>query len=75
MLLLQLLTCNGRYYICDDKLAALGWKETTRWQDGLRQTIQWYMDHHLEDYWDAADIERALQPHPVVQAQTARFKS
>lgn len=97
MLLLLLTT---RYYICDDKLAALGkapgpracfssnllsriakslliagWKETVQWEEGLKWTIDWYMQHNVEEYWDKADIERALQPHPVMHAQTARFNS
>lgn len=63
-----------RYYICDDKLAALGWKETIPWEEGLKKTIEWYLEQNIEEYWDAADVERALQPHPVIQGQGARFK-
>jgi dTDP-D-glucose 4,6-dehydratase len=53
-----------RYFICDDKLAALGWKETIPWEEGLQRTIDWYMKQDVEQYWEAADIDRALQPHP-----------
>lgn len=47
----------GRYFICDAKLAALGWRERTPWEQGLRQTVAWYLEHvdgkGAEDaYWD-----------------------
>jgi len=53
-----------RYFICDKKLAALGWKEQTSWQDGLRKTIDWYLANGFGDYWENGDIENALRPHP-----------
>ena len=52
-----------RYYICDKKLAALGWKETTPWEVGLKKTIDWYLHHGFRGYWQG-DVESALQPHP-----------
>ena len=40
-----LLPHNGacRYFISDDKLLALGWKERTPWKEGLKKTIDWYV--------------------------------
>ena len=34
---------DQRYFISDDKLQALGWKERTQWKDGLSKTIEWYL--------------------------------
>ncbi|KAK9842897.1 hypothetical protein WJX74_004089 [Apatococcus lobatus] len=55
---------DQRYYICDKKLAALGWKETTPWEVGLKKTIDWYLHHGFKGYWQG-DVESALQPHPT----------
>ena len=30
-----------RYYICDKKLLALGWKEEETWEEGIGETIDW----------------------------------
>lgn len=32
-------------YICDTKLNQLGWKERTTWEDGLRKTVDWYLQN------------------------------
>ena len=55
-----------RYFISDEKLAALGWKEKTSWEEGLEKTIQWYTGKNIDSYWAPDDIEKALQPHPVL---------
>jgi UDP-glucose 4,6-dehydratase len=57
-----------RYYICDNKLAALGWVERTSWEEGLRRTVDWYLKHGFASYWDNGSVEAALQPHPVLRA-------
>jgi UDP-glucose 4,6-dehydratase len=57
---------DRRYYIGNDKLAALGWTERTSWEDGLRKTIAWYMDYKDAGYW-VGDVEQALLPHPQIQ--------
>lgn len=60
---------DRRYFICDTKLAQLGWKERTSWEEGLRLTVEWYMSHGGDaSYWDHGNIEAALQPHPVIHA-------
>ena len=59
---------DRRYFIDDKKLAALGWKETTSWEDGLRRTVEWYLREGGSGYWDAADVEAALAPHPVLRS-------
>ncbi|PNH03861.1 putative rhamnose biosynthetic enzyme 1 [Tetrabaena socialis] len=56
---------DRRYYIGSSKLAALGWKESTSWEEGLKKTIDWYMGlKDMETYW-VGDLEMALKPHPV----------
>ena len=55
-----------RYYICDKKLAALGWMEKTSWEEGLKKTIDWYLEHGFESRW-VGDVERALAAHPKAQ--------
>lgn len=62
--------CVCRYFICDKKLAALGWKERTSWQDGLRQTVDWYLNNGFAAYWERGDVENALRPHPVMHSHT-----
>jgi len=32
-----------RYTIDNSKLTALGWKESTSWEDGLKETVDWYI--------------------------------
>ena len=60
---------DRRYFICDAKLAALGWKESTPWAEGLRRTVAWYARHGSGPggFWDDADVEAALAPHPVLR--------
>jgi len=55
---------DRRYFICDKKLAALGWKERTSWEDGLKMTIDWYLRNQDVGYWDNGNAEAALDPHP-----------
>lgn len=45
-----------RYFICDQKLAALGWKERTSWEQGVRQTVDWYLSHSHGEWWDAREL-------------------
>ena len=58
-----------RYYICDNKLNTLGWREQTSWEEGLKKTIDWYLQHGFKEFWDNGDVEAALQPHPVMHPQ------
>jgi len=54
---------DQRYFINSSKLHALGWKEEVPWEDGLRQTIEWYRTAPT-DYWVAGEV--ALSAHPVI---------
>lgn len=51
---------DQRYFLDDEKLKGLGWRERTRWEDGLRKTMEWYVAN--PDYW--GDVSGALLPHP-----------
>ncbi len=55
-----------RYYICDRKLAALGWSEKTTWENGLNKTINWYMENGFSERW-VGDVDSALAAHPKAQ--------
>jgi len=59
---------DRRYYICDRKLAELGWKEKISWEEGLRRTVEWYVAKGEPAYWDNGNMEGALEPHPTLQA-------
>lgn len=64
---------DQRYYICDDKLAALGWKESTGWEEGLKKTVQWYLKNGFAQYWDNGNLEMALMPHPSLQPAATNY--
>jgi len=49
-----------RYTINSDKLNALGWKEETSWEEGLKATVDWYREH-TNRY---GNIDSALVAHP-----------
>lgn len=56
-----------RYTIDSSKLSALGWVERTSWEDGLRETIDWYK-HHTGRF---GNIDAALVAHPRFGAEEA----
>jgi len=58
---------DQRYFICDKKLASLGWEGKTSWKDGLSKTIGWYLENGFASYWQNGDVENALQAHPGKQ--------
>lgn len=57
---------DRRYFICDQKLTALGWRQRTTWEEGLKKTAEWYLKHGCEDYWDNGNAKAALDPHPTL---------
>lgn len=62
---------DRRYFIDCSKLLALGWVQKKSWDEGLRDTVQWYCTQDLSSYW--ADFKSALQPHPLAGGITASF--
>ncbi|KAI8940400.1 hypothetical protein NX059_004091 [Plenodomus lindquistii] len=55
---------DQRYATDGSKLAALGWQQTTSFEDGLRLTVDWYRKFG-EVWW--GDISRVLSSFPVVE--------
>lgn len=51
---------DQRYFLDDQKLKNLGWSEQTTWEEGLKKTMEWYINN--PDYW--GDVSGALLPHP-----------
>lgn len=55
-----------RYGMNSDKLRKLGWKQEVDWEEGLKKTVDWYMNNVLKEqdkpWWDG--YESALVPHP-----------
>ncbi|KAJ7963893.1 trifunctional UDP-glucose 4,6-dehydratase/UDP-4-keto-6-deoxy-D-glucose 3,5-epimerase/UDP-4-keto-L-rhamnose-reductase RHM1-like [Quillaja saponaria] len=51
---------DQRYFLDDEKLKNLGWFERTSWEEGLRKTMEWYVNN--PDWW--GDVSGALLPHP-----------
>jgi UDP-glucose 4,6-dehydratase len=49
-----------RYTINSDKLNQLGWREETSWEEGLKQTVEWYKEN-TKRY---GNIDSALVAHP-----------
>jgi len=42
---------DKRYFIKSDKLEALGWKQTIKFPEGLKKTLNWYLNTNTSDYW------------------------
>lgn len=62
---------DRRYFIDCSKLLALGWNQKKTWQEGLRETVQWYVTQDLTCYWD--DFSSALCAHPVLSQGNKSF--
>lgn len=53
---------DRRYFIDCSKLLALGWEQKISWENGLKDTVQWYITEDLASYW--SEFASALLPHP-----------
>ena len=51
---------DQRYSLDVSKLESLGWKATTSFEEGLKKTVEWYLNHPHN--WERTD--EALVPHP-----------
>ncbi|XP_073155022.1 trifunctional UDP-glucose 4,6-dehydratase/UDP-4-keto-6-deoxy-D-glucose 3,5-epimerase/UDP-4-keto-L-rhamnose-reductase RHM3-like [Henckelia pumila] len=51
---------DQRYFLDTQKLKKLGWSERTKWENGLRKTMEWYLRNF--DWW--GDVSAALLSHP-----------
>lgn len=54
---------DTRYYLNFVKISELGWKAEKQFDDGLKETIEWYKKINIEDYWSKESI-LALEAHP-----------
>lgn len=55
---------DRRYFIDCNKLISLGWSQKVTWDEGLRQTIEWYSQKDIRSaYW--GDITSSLVAHPL----------
>ena len=51
-----------RYAIDDSKLRAMGWNADTSFEEGMKETVEWYLNH--PNQWKA--IDSALEAHPTL---------
>ncbi|XP_059664927.1 trifunctional UDP-glucose 4,6-dehydratase/UDP-4-keto-6-deoxy-D-glucose 3,5-epimerase/UDP-4-keto-L-rhamnose-reductase RHM1-like [Cornus florida] len=51
---------DQRYFLDHQKLTNLGWSERTTWEEGLKKTMEWYVNN--PNWW--GDVSGALLPHP-----------
>lgn len=56
---------DQRYFVKDDRLRSLGWAPTISFEEGMLETVKWYVEN--PNYWTA--IEPYLEPHPQVFKQ------
>ena len=55
---------DRRYFIDCSKLIALGWTQKVSWEDGLKETIEWYTENDDKSgYW--SNLSGALVAHPT----------
>lgn len=52
-----------RYAVDPAKTEALGWQRVWNWEDGLAQTVRWYVEH--EGWWRRVKEKRQFQDHEV----------
>eukprot|EP00931_Biecheleriopsis_adriatica_P103688 TRINITY_DN78492_c0_g1_i1.p1 TRINITY_DN78492_c0_g1~~TRINITY_DN78492_c0_g1_i1.p1 ORF type:complete len:679 (+),score=157.97 TRINITY_DN78492_c0_g1_i1:53-2089(+) len=52
-----------RYYLDLKQLEALGWKEQIPFDEGLKQTVDWFKMHG-DSFWGATDMDAVLVAHP-----------
>ena len=55
---------DRRYFIDCSKLLALGWTQKVSWEEGLKETIEWYTKNDDQSgYW--GNLSGALVAHPT----------
>ena len=54
---------DQRYFLETSKIAELGWVEQVQWEQGIKATIEWFLQHG--DTWFSKDISGALAAHPI----------
>jgi UDP-glucose 4,6-dehydratase len=51
---------DKRYKITSEKIKNLGWNENVKWEDGVKETFEWYMLNHARFH----NIDTYLEAHP-----------
>eukprot|EP00762_Andalucia_godoyi_P001286 ANDGO_04956.mRNA.1 Trifunctional UDP-glucose 4 len=57
---------DQRYHVDDAKLRKLGWSPKVHFQEGLANTVNWFLSN--VQHWDAAILSEVLCAHPRVGA-------
>lgn len=47
---------DKRYFISNDKLKNLGWKQKISFEDGLKNVIKWYLNKNVYDHWNVLKL-------------------
>lgn len=63
---------DKRYYIDPSETRKLGWEPQVSFDEGLKKTIDWYVDEKHRDQW-ISPVEAVLVPHPRVGLEAKRF--
>jgi len=50
-----------RYWVHSDALRALGWKPNVSFEEGLRRTVEWYMDHKKSQHYFVEPYQIPIQ--------------
>jgi dTDP-D-glucose 4,6-dehydratase len=47
---------DQRYYISNQKLKDIGWEQQVDFVDGLKDTVDWYLNLDYREHWDNLDL-------------------
>jgi len=61
-----------RYYLDLKQLEVLGWTEKIKFEEGLKQTVDWFATNGAK-FWSSKDMDSILvaHPHPVMSTTTS----
>ena len=63
-----------RYYLSYKKLTELGWEPRIDFENGLNDTVKWYMCTNVEEHWDKECI-LSLDAHPKITGKAISYNS
>ncbi|CAN6617750.1 hypothetical protein TRVA0_007S00760 [Trichomonascus vanleenenianus] len=61
---------DSRYAIDSRRIHKLGWRPLTDFNEGLKTTVEWYLEHG-QGWW--GDVDQFLQPHPATKFEQPNF--
>lgn len=56
---------DRRYFISHEALAKMGWQSAISFEEGLRETVNWYKNN--QNHWDEDLVKQSLSAHPEFQ--------